>query len=119
MAAGYVGERVRRREDLPLLTGRATYMDDLRLPGMLAVAFLRSPHAHARLVSVDAGAALRLPGVVAVLTGQDVARLARPIRAELSAPGYRASDWPALAQGKVRYVGEPVAAVVAADRYRA
>jgi carbon-monoxide dehydrogenase large subunit len=86
---------------------------------MLAVAFLRSAHAHARLGAVDARGALAAPGVVAVLTGEEAAGRARPIRAELSAPGYKATSWPVLARVKVRFVGEPVAAVVASDRYRA
>jgi carbon-monoxide dehydrogenase large subunit len=119
MAARYVSQRIRRLEDPPLLTGKARYLDDLKLPGMLAVAFLRSPHAHARLVDLDVRGALGVPGVGAVLTGQEVARLARPIRAELHAPGYKPVGWPALAKDKVRFVGEPVAAVAASDRYRA
>lgn len=119
MTRRYVSTRVRRREDPLLLTGQARYLDDLRLPGMLTVAFLRSPHAHARLREVDARPALAAPGVEAVLTGTDVARLARPIRAELAGPGYKPSGWPALAQHKVRFAGEAVAAVVAGDRYRA
>jgi carbon-monoxide dehydrogenase large subunit len=119
MARRYVSSRVRRREDPPLLQGRATFLDDVRLPGLLSVAFLRSPHAHARLLTVDASAALAMPGVAGVLTGEDVARLARPIRAEMSSPGYKASGWPALAQGKVRFVGEAIVAVAATDRYRA
>jgi carbon-monoxide dehydrogenase large subunit len=119
MAPRYVATRVRRREDPPLLTGHATYLDDVRLPGLLSVAFLRSPHAHARIVSVDVREAARLPGVAGVLTGDDVARLARPITTEMSAPGYRAPGWPALAQGRARFVGEPVVALAARDRYQA
>ncbi|OLE36674.1 MAG: hypothetical protein AUG00_10065 [Candidatus Rokubacteria bacterium 13_1_20CM_2_70_7] len=119
MARRYVSTRVRRREDPQLLTGRARYLDDLRLSGTLSVAILRSPHAHARLVEVDVRPALAAPGVEAVLTGEDVARLARPIRAEMSGPGYKTSGWPALARDKVRFVGEPVVAVVARDRYGA
>ncbi len=119
MTGRYVSARIRRLEDPPLLTGKARYLDDLKLPGMLAVAFLRSPHAHARLVDLDVRGALGAPGVGAVLTGEEVARLARPIRAELHAPGYKPVGWPALAKDKVRFVGEPVAAVAASDRYRA
>jgi carbon-monoxide dehydrogenase large subunit len=115
----YVEARVRRREDPILLTGRARFIDDLRLAGMVSVAFLRSPHAHARLRGVDARGALGSDGVVAVLTGDEVSRLARPILGEMSHPGFKPCGWPALAQGKVRFAGEPVVAVAARDRYRA
>jgi carbon-monoxide dehydrogenase large subunit len=119
MAVPYVGASVPRREDAAFLTGRARYLDDLRMPGMLTVAFLRSPHAHARLLEIDARPAMAVDGVVAVLTGREIERLARPIRVEMSAPGYKPTGWPALAQSKVRFAGEPVVAVVARDRYRA
>lgn len=119
MPGRYVSTSVKRLEDPPLLLGKAQYLDDLKIPGMLTVAFLRSPHAHARIVVVDVRGALSAPGVVAVLTGEEVSRLARPIRSELRAPGYKPSGWPALARDKARFVGEPVAAVAASDRYRA
>lgn len=119
MPGRYVSTSVKRLEDPPLLLGKAQYLDDLKIPGMLTVAFLRSPHAHARIVVVDVRGALSAPGVVAVLTGEEVSRLARPIRSELRAPGYKPSGWPALAKDKARFVGEPVAAVAASDRYRA
>ena len=119
MAARYVSQSIKRTEDPPLLMGRAHFMGDLRLPGLRAVAFLRSPHAHARLVSIDVRAALAMPGVDAVVTGTDLAATTRPIRAAMSGAGYKESAWPVLAVGKVRFAGEPVAAVVAADAYRA
>lgn len=115
----YVSTRIKRREDPPLLMGRARFMGDLRLPGLLAVVFLRSPHAHARIVDVDTRPALTLPGVEAVVTGADLAGTTRPIRAELVGGAYKDAGWPALAHAKTRFVGEPVAAVVASDRYRA
>jgi len=118
MAALYVSQGVKRREDPPLLMGRAHFIGDLRLPGLLAVKFLRSEHAHARIVEIDARAALNLPGVEAVVTAADLATT-RAIRATMSGAGYQATDWPALARGKVRFAGEPVVAVVAADAYRA
>jgi len=118
MAAFYVSQGVKRREDPPLLMGRAHFIGDLRLPGLLAVKFLRSEHAHARIVEIDARAALNLPGVEAVVTAADLATT-RAIRATMSGAGYQATDWPALARGKVRFAGEPVVAVVAADAYRA
>jgi carbon-monoxide dehydrogenase large subunit len=94
-------------------------MGDLRLPGVLAVKFLRSSHAHARITGIDVRAALAMPGVVAALTGTELAVTTRPIRAVMTDAGYKETDWPALAHDKVRYVGEPVAAVVASDQYRA
>jgi len=118
LAAPYVSQRVKRREDPPLLMGRAHFICGLRLPGLLAVKFLRSEHAHARIVEIDARAALNLPGVEAVVTAADLATT-RAIRATMSGAGYQATDWPALARGKVRFAGEPVVAVVAADAYRA
>ena len=118
MAAPYVSQGVKRREDPPLLMGRAHFIGDLRLPGLLAVKFLRSEHAHARIVEIDARAALNLPGVETVVTAADLATT-RAIRATMSGAGYQATDWPPLARGKVRFAGEPVVAVVAADAYRA
>jgi carbon-monoxide dehydrogenase large subunit len=119
VAARYVSTRVKRREDPALLMGRARFMGDLAPPGLLAVAFLRSPHAHARIVEIDTGQARGLAGVEAVVTGADLATTTRPIRAELSSGQYKETGWPALAHGKTRFVGEPVVAVVACDRYRA
>jgi carbon-monoxide dehydrogenase large subunit len=119
MAARYVSTSVRRREDPPLLMGRARFMGDLKLPGLLAVAFLRSPHAHARIVEIDTRAGLACPGVETVVTGADLAITTRPITADLVGGAYKPTGWPALAHGKTRFVGEPVAAVVASDRYRA
>jgi aerobic carbon-monoxide dehydrogenase large subunit len=115
----YVSQSVKRQEDPPLLMGRARFIGDLRLPGLLAVKFLRSPHAHARLVDIDVRKALAMPGVKAIVTGVDLATTTRPIRATMSVAGYQESGWPALAQGKVRFVGEPVVAVVAGDQYQA
>src|SRR5262245_57292069 len=119
MATRYVSTGVKRREDPTLLMGRARFMGDLRLPGLLAVAFVRSPHAHARIVDVDAREALALRGIETVVTGVDLAATTLPVRAELAGAGYKPTGWPALAHGKARFVGEPVAAVVASDRYRA
>lgn len=119
MAARYVSTSVKRTEDPPLLMGRAHFIGDLRVPGLLAVKFLRSPHAHARIVAIDGRAALALPGVEAIVTGADLAATTRPIRAAMSGSGYQESAWPALAHGKVRFAGEAVAAVVATDQYRA
>jgi carbon-monoxide dehydrogenase large subunit len=119
MAGRYVSRSVKRQEDPPLLMGRAHFMGDLKLPGLLAVKFLRSPHAHARVVGIDVRRAQTMPGVEAVVSGADLAATTRPVRAVMSGAGYKESGWPAMARGKVRFVGEPVVAVVAADPYRA
>lgn len=112
----FVGQRLQRLEDTALLTGRGSYADDLGVkPGTLYAAVLRSPHAHAGLRSMDVNAALQLPGVRAVLTGEDVQRWGQPFVVGVKQP---MQHW-ALAVDRVRYVGEPVAVVVAEDRYTA
>jgi aerobic carbon-monoxide dehydrogenase large subunit len=112
-----VGARVARREDPRLLTGQGSYVDDHRPPRMLYAAFLRSPHAHARIRRLDASAALALPGVAAVLTGEDIARSSKPVRAASKTPNVKTTSYPPLALGKVRHVGEAVAMVAAESRY--
>jgi carbon-monoxide dehydrogenase large subunit len=114
-----VGARIRRREDPRLLRGRGSYVDDLRRAGLLHAAFVRSEFAHARLVGIDADSARSVPGVVAVYTAEDLAPHARPILATSSNPGYRATPTPILSSDRVRYVGEPIAIVVAESRYEA
>src|SRR3970282_435685 len=113
------GARVPRLEDPRLLTGQGSYVDDHRPARMLHAAFLRSPHAHARIERIDAEAARALPGVAAVLTGEDIARDVKPVRAGSRMPAYKVTSFPALAQGKVRYTGEAVAMVAAESRYLA
>ena len=119
MPGRYVSQNIKRQEDPPLLMGKASFMGDLRLAGLLTVAFLRSPHAHARIVAIDLDEARALPGVVAIFTGEDLASSTRPVRAVLSGSNYKETGWPAMAHGKIRFVGELVAAVVAGDRYAA
>jgi 2-furoyl-CoA dehydrogenase large subunit len=109
-----VGASVPRTEDLRLTTGRGTYLDDVGRPGLLHVAMVRSPHAHARLVMLDASDAERLPGVLGVLTGAEAAAMSQPIRPLIPTP-VPLRDW-CLAVDRVRYAGEPVAAVAAVDR---
>jgi carbon-monoxide dehydrogenase large subunit len=114
----YIGAPIRRREDLRLLTGRATFTDDIKLPQMLHAAILRSPHAHARIASINAAKAQAIPGAVAVFTFQDIAAFAKPIPIRLyPLPGLEQFLQFPLARDKVRYVGEPVAVVVAESRY--
>jgi len=116
----YVGQRLRRAEDPRLLTGRGQFVDDLQPPGLVHVAFVRSPHAHARIRHIDVQAARALPGVRAVLTPEEAARRCRPWRGVLlHYQGMKTGEQYPLALGKVRYVGEPVVAVAAVDRYTA
>ena len=111
-APRFVGRSVARVEDPLLLTGRAEFIDNVTLPGMLHCAILRSPHAHARINAVDTSAAERLLGVVAVVTGEDARRWSHP--AQTMPPGWGAH---CLATDKVRFVGEPVVAIAATSRY--
>jgi carbon-monoxide dehydrogenase large subunit len=112
-----IGRPVRRTEDLRLLTGRGKFVADFRLAGLLHGAVLRSPHAHARLGAVRAERARALPGVVAVVTAADLEGIGRiPVRLG-PRPSIVACLQPPLAREKVRYVGEPVAFVVAESRY--
>jgi carbon-monoxide dehydrogenase large subunit len=119
-----VGSRVKRVEDPRFLCGKATYVDDVSLPGILHVAFVRSTHAHARLKNVDVSAAARAPGARRIFTGDEIDKALKPMglpfRPEIFPPSvFKQCKWPCLALGKVRYVGEPIAAVVADSRYLA
>jgi len=117
---GHVGRSLRRKEDPRLITGKGTYVDDVVLPGMLHAAFVRSPEAHAKIVSIDTSAAKEHPGVRAVLTGDDVAPAA-PLPMAWVPPGVEVrtpEHWP-LARGAVKHVGDAVAVFIADDRYAA
>ena len=109
-----LGARVKRREDPRLIQGQATYVDDLKLPGMLHAAFKRSDIAHGIISNIDTGAASSIEGVELVMTG---AQLAEHIGPMPRVTAFRAPDQPPVAIDRVRYVGEPVAVVVATDRY--
>ncbi|MEU5658751.1 xanthine dehydrogenase family protein molybdopterin-binding subunit [Streptomyces sp. NPDC047737] len=125
----WIGRAVPRVEDDRLLRGNGRYVDDITLPGGVEAAFLRSPHAHARVESIDVKAALEAPGVVAVWTGEDVAGLppmlnkeelrTPPGLAAILDPTVRMTPMPLLAGGTVLYVGQPVALVLAENRYLA
>ena len=113
----YIGSSVKRKEDVPLLRGIGKYVGDIRRPGMVHAAVLRSSRAHARITAIDAAAALELPGVVGVLTAADMPGLKTiPMRTGQIAGLERSQQTP-IATDRVRYVGEPVAVVVAVDRY--
>ena len=112
----FLGTAVLRKEDPALLSGRGRYADDLPVPtGTLHAHVIRSPHAHARIVGIDASEALAQDGVWAVVTGEEVRKLSDPFLIALKAP---VNQW-SLAVERVRYVGEPVALVVADTRYLA
>ncbi len=112
----WVGQRLKRREDPELLTGKGRFIGDLTRPGMVHAAFLRSPHAHAKILSIDARPALEIPRVVGVLTSHDLppnlgAQPVTHVFTDRNTPNY------ALARDRVRYVGEPVAVVAAESPY--
>jgi carbon-monoxide dehydrogenase large subunit len=111
----WIGARARRVEDARLLTGEAIYVADVALPGMLHAAFLRSPHPHARILSVNEAAARQLPGVVSVITGRELA--IAPLTDVVTLEGLRKTPQPLLAADRVRFTGEAIAAVVAESRY--
>jgi len=117
MGSKLLGERIKRKEDSRLIQGRAHYVDDIKLDGMLHMAFARSVHAHARLKSVNVEAAKAMPGVVDVITGQDIKGKLGLVPCAAGIEGLKVPDHHALAVEKVCYVGEPVAAVIARDRY--
>ncbi|HEY4172521.1 MAG TPA: xanthine dehydrogenase family protein molybdopterin-binding subunit, partial [Rhodopila sp.] len=120
-----IGDSPRRREDARFVTGGGAYLDDLRFDRLAHAVFLRSPHAHARIRAIDTSAAAGIPGVVAVLTAADAAADGlRPLRPTVEAnvqtnEPFRFLPQPLLAEGKVRYVGEPVALIVAETKNQA
>ncbi|HTS62212.1 MAG TPA: xanthine dehydrogenase family protein molybdopterin-binding subunit [Candidatus Acidoferrales bacterium] len=112
------GKRVRRQEDPRLITGTATYVDDLKMPGMHHACIVRSPHGAAKIRNISTATAAAIPGVAAIFTGADIKNLgAVPCAASL--PGLRVPHHHLLAQDRVYFVGHPVAVVVATDRYLA
>ncbi|HEY1636366.1 MAG TPA: xanthine dehydrogenase family protein molybdopterin-binding subunit [Acidimicrobiales bacterium] len=118
-AAGgrFVGQRVPRHEDARFVTGTGHYVDDIVLPGTLHVAFARSHMARGRLTGVDTSAAAEVPGVIAVLTAADLNHLVREWWTDFEGPNGQSRQFRLFADGDVRFVGEPVAMVVAASRY--
>ncbi len=114
----YIGKRVKRTEDPRLIKGLAHYVDDIRLPDTLHVSFVRSVYAHARISNIDVTEALKAPGVVAVYTGKDVAGIG-PVPCASALHDLKVPDYRVLAQDKVYFVGQPIAAVVANDPYAA
>src|SRR5688572_5663608 len=119
MAEKYVGKRIKRTEDPRLIKGLAHYVDDIRLPDTLHVAFVRSIYAHARITGIDTTEALKMPGVVAVYTGKDIAEKVGPVPCAAALPGLKVPDYRVLATDKALFVGHPIAAVVATNMYAA
>src|SRR4030067_1458079 len=114
------GKSIKRREDPRLITGEAKFLDDIQLPGMLCAVVLRSPHAHARIKSIDARKAAKAPGVVGVFTGKDFAGL-NPLPCAWQAAGAKNNvNTPRVLEiDRVTFTGAGVAVVVAEDRYAA
>jgi carbon-monoxide dehydrogenase large subunit len=115
----WVGAKFNRKEDHRLTTGKGRYLADLSMPGMLHLTFVRSERAHATINSIDTSEAMALPGVVAIVTGEDIKEKILPMPQPVVQPGLPAKfpkHWP-LAVGKVKFHGEPIAAVVTRDKY--
>ncbi len=119
MSTRIFGSGIKRREDPRLITGQARYTDDIKLPGVLHMAVVRSPYAHADIISIDSAAAEAVDGVVAVFTGEDIDLAGIPTAWLIPDSDLKTPEHPALAKGKVRYVGDGVAIVLADDRYTA
>lgn len=119
--AGIFGSSIRRREDPSLITGKGKFCDDLKLPNMLYAVMVRSPQAHARILSIHTGRARKLEGVEAVFTAEDVKESGVPgvVPVGWLLPGLKTPPHPILAQERVRYAGDAVAVVLARDRYTA
>ncbi|HTH90384.1 xanthine dehydrogenase family protein molybdopterin-binding subunit [Mycobacterium sp.] len=119
VATRYAGTRVPRVEDNRLLTGRGTFVDDVSRPGMLHACFVRSPFARAKIIGIDAVAALALPGVRAVFTAGDLNPDVKEAWHAVAGKNIQDTPRPPLAEGEVKFVGDPVAVVVAESRYLA
>src|SRR6266496_5982154 len=122
MATRYFGERIKRNEDPRLLTGQGLYVDDVDLPNMLHVAFLRSPYAHAKITSIDVSQAIQREGVVAIYTANDLGDYWKPGPLLVSPPPvegivFNEKTQVPLAKDKVKFAGEPVVMVLAESRY--
>jgi len=119
MRPGLVGKRIKRTEDPRLLSGNGQYVDDIKLPGMVHVAVLRSDQPHALIREIRVEAAMDVPGLIAIFDATDLEDGIKPAIPSSRMKGYYATPYWPLARGKVRYVGEPVLAVVAESRYAA
>lgn len=114
----YVGQSVRRVGDGRLVTGHGRFVDDIHIPGTLTAVMVRSPYAHANIVKIDASAALSAPGVAAIMTGDEMAKITRPQRSFEQPPDKQLERYP-LAVNKAMHVGDAVAVILAEDFYSA
>ena len=114
-----IGATLPRKEDFRLITGQGRYLDDIPVANCLHVHFVRSPHAHARIVAIDCEAARAAEGVVAVVTGRELAEWTTPLRMAPPIEGLQPTEFPTLPSDKVRFIGDPVVCIVATDRYLA
>jgi carbon-monoxide dehydrogenase large subunit len=114
-----IGKALLRREDYRFVTGQGRYLDDVVVPGSLHAHFVRSPHAHARIRSIDIDAARQAEGVVAIVTGRELAEWTTPLRMAPPIQGLRPVEFSTLPIDKVRFIGDPVVCIVARDRYLA
>jgi aerobic carbon-monoxide dehydrogenase large subunit len=114
-----IGAALPRKEDYRFLTGQGRYLDDIAIPGALHAHFLWSPHPHARIVSIDTAAARAAPGVIAVVTGREVAEWTIPLKMAPPIEGLQPVEVTTLPIDRVRFIGDPVACIVAIDRYLA
>src|SRR2546421_3563425 len=116
----FIGDRLLRKEDPRLVQGHGRYVGDITLPGMLHAAIVRSPHAHARILGIDASRALELPSVAGVVTFADLGEVAaRPFAIVPPHAALRGKNFSMLAGERARFVGEAVAGVLAESRYAA
>ena len=113
----YIGKPGPRSEDYRFLTGHGRYIDDIEVPGALHACFVRSPHAHARIASIDSAAAKAMPGVVRIVTGRELAQWTTSLRMAPPIAGLQPVEMTTLPIDRVRFQGDPVACVVAIDRY--
>ncbi|MGA7999305.1 MAG: xanthine dehydrogenase family protein molybdopterin-binding subunit [Bradyrhizobium sp.] len=114
-----IGKALLRREDYRFVTGQGRYLDDVVVPGALHAHFVRSPHAHARIRWIDIEAARQAEGVVAIVTGRELAEWTTPLRMAPPIEGLRPVEFSTLPIDKVRFIGDPVVCIVARDRYLA
>ena len=114
-----IGAALPRKEDFRFITGQGRYLDDIAVPNCLHAHFVRSPHAHARIVAIDCEAARAAEGVVAVVTGRELAEWTTPVRMAPPIEGLQPTEFPTLPSDKVRFIGDPVVCIVATDRYLA
>src|SRR5579862_382429 len=112
------GKSIKRREDPRFITGKGNYVDDVKLPGTLYASFVRSPHAHAKIGRIDSSAAMAMKGVVAVFTGkQMIDEGVKPIPVGWLLPGIKVPAHYAMPADRARYMGDPVAVVIAESPY--